>query len=1170
MSKNLNKLLQVNSFTPQSNRQQRDIEYFLSKNLKKVKRKLLQVKRHSFKYGISLQVKLQKYKVETNQHIDITPWFSSQTKTNNLEYETSLSECAKEILQFYDNFIECGSGWTLQEVLGLDLKVYMYNPIGGGCSTHVLPQHILNKKACLSIKCSDNKCFIYCILAAIHKPKQNQSSVGTYKKFIDSLNLKNISFPTKLNDVAKFEKQNSMSINVFGFEKTVFPLYTTKMKSKGPHINMLLYKNHYYLIKCLSRLLAGISNKNNSKMYYCNYCLNKFYTQAKLDVHYTMCGKDCQKYSLPKPNSYLRFTNFDRQYMTPFMLYCDFETMSVPCKEDTLNTTNTTKNFKHVPISFGVSRACTNKQFSTAPYIYRGNDCVLSFIKHIRSEYTAIQTIKSFKANSLLWTNTEKREHEKAKKCSICNQLFTKTFKGKKCADHDHFAVWKNINGKKVNYRSALCNTCNLKTASINQKLPVVFHNLRNYDSHLIIQEIHKSFSKNIFVIPQNTEKFMSFQFDNFIFIDSYMFLGQSLDSLAGNLRSRGIENFQYTLQTFGKKQIEYVLEKGVMCYNYITSEKVFEEKCLPPKSEFYNILTEKHITDSEYNRARKMWEFFKCINFGEYCDLYLKIDICLLTDVFENFRYVSHKHYGLDPAMYLSLPQYSFDCALKFTKVSIDLLSDIDMYNFFEKAIRGGICMTVNRLAKANNKYMRCFDNAKDQSYIMYLDCNNLYGCAMMQKLPYKNFHWLNDEQIATFNIHNTPKTYGYFLEVDLEYPSNLHDAHNDFPLACEKRSVKLHDLSPFSQSLANELGLKKLVGCEKLLPNLFKKEKYIVYYKNLKDYLKLGLQLKQIHKILAFKEKAWLRPYILYNTKRRMGAIDSFEKELFKLMINAVYGKFLESVKKRIDYRLVSDSKKLQTLFSKPTFKSANLINDNLAGVQMHRTNILLNKPIPIGATILERSKRLLVKFFYGYLKRKYNNKLQLLYMDTDSFVFHVKCDDFYRDMKQNPKYFDFSNFKSNSNLYSRNNKYKPGCWKDECGGQVIKSFCSLRPKMYSYIVEQEQDTDATKNKLKGVKRHVVSNILHDEYVHCLESGKESSHSFNAIRSYKHTLYTIRQTKKSLSAMDDKRWYLNAYESLAHGHVEAQNRKRTRVDNQLAIAHTPKRLKRRKVNNV
>ena len=272
--------------------------------------------------------------------------------------------------------------------------------------------------------------------------------------------------------------------------------------------------------------------------------------------------------------------------------------------------------------------------------------------------------------------------------------------------------------------------------------------------------------------------------------------------------------------------------------------------------------------------------------NLKDYHDVYLGSDVLLLADVFENFRRTALSTYKLDPAHYLTLPGYSWDALLKSTNVSLELITDPDVYLFIEKGLRGGISMVSHRHAIANNPQMEDFNPSQPTSYLMYLDSNNLYGWAMSQAMPTGGFQWVE----FTEKLLETPAdaTNGYILEVDLAYPHELHPAHNDYPLAPEKLKVEKHWMSPYQQKLIDELGVS--FECEKLVPNLQPKIRYVLHYRNLQLYLSLGMQLTKVHKVLAFHQTPWMAPYIAKNTELRKLATNDFEKDFYKLMNNAV----------------------------------------------------------------------------------------------------------------------------------------------------------------------------------------------------------------------------------------------------------------------------------------
>ena len=362
-------------------------------------------------------------------------------------------------------------------------------------------------------------------------------------------------------------------------------------------------------------------------------------------------------------------------------------------------------------------------------------------------------------------------------------------------------------------------------------------------------------------------------------------------------------------------------------------------------------------------NMQKNVWNEFEMETMRNYHDLYMVTDVLILADVFENFRRICMENYGLDPAWYYTSPGLSWDALLKMTKVKLDLLKDPDMVLMFEKGIRGGMSMISKRYAKANNPYMdggagaSCeYDSDKPTKYIPYLDANNLYGWAMSKKLPVSDFKWMNVDELN--NWEEVPCV----LEVDLEYPQEFHDWHNDYPLAPERM---------------------KIDGVEKLVPNLYDKEKYIVHHETLKKYMELGLKLKKIHRGIKFREEEWMKSYIMLNTNMRAKAKSDFEKDFYKLMNNSVFGKTMENIRNRVDIQLVNCEKKALKLFGKTNYDKCTIFSENLIAVHMKKTKIIFNKPIYTGMSVLDLSKTLMFDFHYNYMKKKrdYYSQIQIV---------------------------------------------------------------------------------------------------------------------------------------------------------------------------------------------
>ena len=924
-------------------------------------------------------------RMDTDGFTAIKP-FAFHSKGNKIILEsTDLYEIYDEIIDEVEEIQKTqdaeGSGWVFVEVENLTLHTSKWNPINAG-SYIDLPEALKNKKAIINMKNQDEECFKWCVLRALY-PKDNHPERidKDLKSKQDTLNMKGIRYPVNLRDIDRFESQNpEISITILGYNKDerVYPLKISKYTGCKHDIVLLLLKDgeksHYCLVKNLSALLQSQINNHKGIRNICLNCFNGFNTPEALNKHKEYCyNNECVKIVMPPPCTYLRFKNFLHSEKAPFAIYADFESLIKPmdnCDPDP-NKSYTKKYQKHEPISFsyyinssidGVYKPVLRKYTKTKP---EDADAMDVFIKWLEEDIKAIANIEEKK---MVFTEEDKKQFNKASDCWICGEYSGND----RVRDHCHYT------GR---YRGAAHNSCNLKYRKP-KSISVFFHNLTGYDSHLFIKKLGSPDKKeNIDCIPNNEEKYISFSktiktghYTNkkgevkdktfkIVFKDSLKFMSSSLGALVNNLPKDAFKNL---LKYFTPKQAEILKQKGFYPYEYMNTEEKFNDRKLPPREAFYSKLSGRGIKEKDYNHAWNVWKTFKMKTFKEYHELYNITDVLLLADVFENFRDICLKIYGLDPVYYFTAPGLAWDACLKMTNIDLELLSDPDMLLMFEKGIRGGISIISNRYGEANNKYMgRGFNKNKPSKYLMYLDANNLYGCAMSMKLPTHGFKWLTSgemEKLYDNQIIQIWEKTPCILEVDLEYPENLHDLHNDYPFCPERVECKN--------------------GVEKLIPNLRNKTKYVIHYKNLIQCLKAGMKLKKIHRGIKFIESDWMKPYIEKNTNLRAKAKNNFEKDFFKLMNNSVFGKTMENIRNRVDVKLVNTEEKLRKLVAKPNFRSRKIFSENLISVHMKKTSLTMNKPVYLGMCILDLSKTIMYDFHYNYIKPKYGESETIIY--------------------------------------------------------------------------------------------------------------------------------------------------------------------------------------------
>lgn len=1105
---------------------------------------------YGFKFNLRFYLLLKKFSFVSEEFIELDQWFSSESELVLVEEHIveKLRKSIRKVLARFDAFVKSGSGWVLKQVLAISVAVYKFRLFRGGCMRSQLPAPLRKSK---SIVCSaaakDNKCFLRALWLGLQKKgrknterfnKTGKRFVKFYQRFLPS----DPNHKVDLRDIVQFEKCCPVSINIYGFEKGLFPHYiSTKVTAPVPgdstkrrHVDLLLHDGHFHAIRNLSSLVKKGNRKHTRRSFVCRACLSTFATHHAYQFHLTVClGNGKRRFEPPKQeDAVLSFQGYSKLIEAPFVIYADLESsIQVPesCHEEGKKTLSTRS---HGCISWASTTICRpNSEFSSLPIYYTGSDSVDTFLNHLEAEFDRISDILEQVNVPLVMSAEDEFVHDQTQHCYMCQKLFTEP--GDKVRDHCH------LSGR---YRHALCQRCNLTYAKQRSKVYVLMHGLCNYDSHFIVQALSRYDDKNLRVIPRTGEKYLTFSVGNLVFKDSYQFLNASLSTLVQNLRDKGEHYFQNVRCCFANpKQQELLFQKGIFPYNYITSLDVLKETQLPPREYFFNDLSQLHVSEKDYTFAQTVWKAFECRTLEDYLHVYLLADVLLLADCFENFRTTCLQDYELDPVHYFSNPHMSFDAFLRRSGVEIDLFTDVDMYMFISSAIRGGISMVSKRYSEANNKHLVSYDESKPSTYILDIDKNNLYGKCMMEYLPYRNFSWVQNvtPSLVTEILNTSPTSQmGYILECRLLYPEHLHDDHADYPLAPEKKAVDFESLSPFAQWLCKRHDLKKSTKTEKLMGTLHDKDHYVLHYRCLQLYVKLGLKLDKVYKVLKFEQAPIIKDYVEFNTMKRAESKNAFDTALYKLFVNSIYGKTMENPANKSRTILATSVETFEKNVAKLTFKNSRFITEDIVSLEMDHPKLKINKPIFLGFAILEFAKLHMFDFHYTVMKAHFANRLQLLYTDTDSFVYEIQSTDLYAELAQLPAdEFDFSNYPPDHPLFSTRNKRVPGKFKDECAGKQIKSFVGLRSKMYSLKMDRNEEEEL--KRAKGVKQAVVSQDLkYDDYVNCLKDNQQMEHEFHAIRSKSHHVYTAHQTKVSLSPFDDKRWLLNSIDSLPYGH--------------------------------
>ncbi|OXA47874.1 hypothetical protein Fcan01_16837 [Folsomia candida] len=539
---------------------------------------------------------------------------------------------------------------------------------------------------------------------------------------------------------------------------------------------------HYATITNISRL---INKQGGHKSFVCYNCLNVFTSEERLDKHQELCFQfKSQAVRMPKP-----------KYHFGERVPMYFEAIVKGSK-------NTERKLLDIHKPCGSAFAVLNSSGKVVrKYVYRGRKCVRNFLEKIEKVCRGLKLIQNRSLPMLQLTALEMQQYGNCNICHICGEKITNV--NEKVRDHDHQTGL---------FRGGAHFTCNAYYRP-NPRIPILMHNFRNYDCHLLLSSIKKFSDGEVVVIPSNSEKFMSIITDNFYFVDSLLHLNESLNTLTENLANKDEpfeSKFSPLVQIFGQSKAELLSRKGFYPYEFMDSWEKFKETSLPDISCFFSNLTGETVGREDYKYAQRVFKKY-CKTMGDYHDLYLLTDVLLLASVVESYRKVAMKHYKLDPVYYYSLPGFSWDAALLTTKVELELLEDQEMYNIIDEGLRGGVSMITTRFAEAYNKYMTDYKKvATEDSFLIYIDKTNLYGEGMLASLPVAGFRFEDQSVIENLTAEDICKWddnshEGRILVVDLSYPKHLHDisAHNEYPLSPERIAIPKEKLSKYQKEV-------------------------------------------------------------------------------------------------------------------------------------------------------------------------------------------------------------------------------------------------------------------------------------------------------------------------------------------------------------------------------
>ena len=429
-----------------------------------------------------------------------------------------------------------------------------------------------------------------------------------------------------------------------------------------------------------------------------------------------------------------------------------------------------------------------------------------------------------------------------------------------------------------------------------------------------------------------------------------------------------------------------------------------------------------------------------------------------------------------------------------------------------FLRAIRGDINgIGEPRHFRANNRDLDVFDESKANVYVAFFDVTSLYAGTMQQTLPPDTYKWNETIRLREVLATSDDSVVGFFEEVDITYPSSLHDSHNDLPLAPEKILIQKSWLSPYAQSFNVKLPSDVR---EKQVETFLDKNRYVCHYRNLKLHVNQGLKVRKLHRVIHIRQSKWLGDYISKNTIKRKQATNDFEKKFYKLMSNACFGKTMENLQNRRELLFVSNKKQAEKSLLKPTFKSYQIIHNGLVSVSFAPSKIVRSKPTPVGASIIDLSKLSLYKFHYDEMKPRFGDKIKVCYKDAASLLYRVETENLYSEMATFKHLLELSDYPEEHFLHDKTNKKVPLTMTDELQGKILSEVVCLRSKLYSIHFEGgvKQSAKAVQKSMRKPKSRIVQRMFAEQ--------KKVKRFMTQLRSKNHQTVVSRVHKVALSS--------------------------------------------------
>jgi len=1076
-------------------------------------------------------------------------YHSAYTRLTN---QTFISRVIEDNLIYVENTIEMlnelGSGVKVEGILALEIDISAYQPVKPRGYT-TLPAGLKRRKGLLNIKCEQD-CFRLCILAALygdliklrkhpdtpHSQLTLQQKKGLKRRMETSQNYNDIIAKVNreqlldftgfentfdLNNLPVWEDRNGVGVTVYEFDEEIADViqYRFPEKKFERYVSLLLIggPDNFHLV--LIQDPSSFFGKNHGhRANICPHCS----THYKNPSHVNECGvvNELGIKTVQERDKFFRFKHYNKLLPPPYRIYTSL-----------LYCHNNTNNSELKVAGFGVAVLNANGEICNQKFQISEN-AMEDYLNYIFELSQDLQVKMKKEQLSIPEMNDEDQAiFDQAEVCEICYNKFTS--ENVKVRHHSH-----HISGFPI---MAVCNNCNLQIKTSNY-IPMFSHSHQKLGNQMILQNLKSTHSKNVHIIPKSQESFMAITFDNKLrLVDGRNILDKSLHEL-----------IKWLVKSDGAKKLEPF-------YKYFPPEELKQPFYFPHT--WFNSkekLEDKDVGEEEYQQAKALYEELNCTTFRDYCMMSLQANVYQLAAVFEDIGEWCFKTYNLSPLQDISVASYAMSVAMYHAKASFEIPTDPKIITFVLDNIRGGVSHLSKRLVTARSERLG-HTGVKDEERceILMSDINSLYADCLLNPLPFRDYKFLSPEEIKNLDVGklNGDTGKGWMINVTLEYPPEIMEKTKDFPLCPTKEVLaKLSD-DFMDLNLDRENSMKQIPGLEALVLTQTTKHKQGIHYRLLQFYLEMGMKISEIHGVLQFEERPFLRDFINMNLNVRKSSPDKIHQQISKSINNMVFGKML-SINSNLEVKVLISQAQAIASNSKHNSKDVAIVSEDVSLGYVERPYRKIDKNILVGAAVLDLAKLRLYELIYKELKPKFGDRMYVCSSLTDSLVCEIKDPNktYIQDLKDLEHIFDFSTLPENHPLYDNSKAMQSGLLKIEYPYPI--EFAAVKSKVYSVLNKcqsclQEETHDSlqcekceNKSVSKGCSRR--KKTPHETYVRAIleeEPHEDTTNvDFYSFQSINQKVSYQKTTKKVFVANDRSRKWISNIESVPYGYIEPE----------------------------